>query len=142
MKYMKKKLLLIILIFTALGASAQMKVISLKPLPTDLTAKIHPETDRNNKICALFKIRTPNMDQVTREKLRFKGDAGTEIVKTIFPIGEIWIYLSPQARVLEIKHPDLGIETYTIPIEIEPVKTYEMNLQTAKTTTLIEEVND
>ncbi len=108
-------------------ASAQdepsMEVTSFKAVPTDLDARVNsPLTDWNGNVCALIKIQTV--------KKGFSFDTGTiAITKVIQKKGEIWVYVSPGIRKLNIYHEDYGVCRYEIPVPVEKASVYLLKLK-------------
>lgn len=133
---MKRFTLLLFFVVSICGAFAQnISVKSFKALSMDLTASSleGKRVDQNGDVAALIKVVT------TETGFVFEG--GTlGIVDTKQTPGEVWVWVPHAARKLTIKHPKLGVlRDYYYPVEIEPERTYEMVLTTAKIETIIKE---
>ena len=97
---------------------------------TILTGKNIVE-DINNQVCAVVIINT------TEQGFVFSG---CNIEKTEQKIGEIWLFISPGSKFLNIMHRTLGtIRNYEFPQRLEPKNVYEITLRTAKIKQVIEE---
>ncbi|MBS7358725.1 MAG: hypothetical protein KIG84_08875 [Bacteroidales bacterium] len=98
--------LLSFLLLPLLGMS-QLRVVegSFKEIPgfVDMSEK----TDDNNKPFAVVIIKTLNINEQERAKLRFSSDA-MSYVEVEYRVGEVWLYVSYYASFLKIKHPDLS----------------------------------
>ena len=129
-------LLVLILIQGALLAQ-NISVKSFRLLPDDLTARVDPVTNDNGQTCALVKIVT------TERGFEFDPDAlGMCGSVDESHAGEVWIWLSPSARCITIRHKNLGVlRGFEYPVTIESACTYEMVLVTGHVTTLVEEQN-
>ena len=125
---MRKLIPFIILLFVAMGATAQISVESFVPLPTDMTATSleNKRTDRNGDACALIKIVTPETD--------FTFEGGTlGVVDSKQENGEVWVWVPRGLKKITIKHQVLGVlRDYRFPCELESERTYEMKLITAE----------
>lgn len=133
---MRKIFIIVFLWLLCLGAAAQsISVKSFKALPMDLTAMSleGKRIDQNGDVAALIKVVT------TETGFVFEG--GTlGIVDTKQTPGEVWVWVPRAARKITIKHPKLGVlRDYYYPIEIEPERTYELVLTTAKIETIVKE---
>ena len=134
---MKTKLALLpLLLALATFASAQsISVASFRLLDTDMTANLQGtlRTDQNGHTAALIKVVT------TQTGFTFEGGM-MGIVDTQQKSGEVWVYIPYSSKKITITHPQLGVlRDYYFPITIEEAKTYEMQLTTAKVTTIVEE---
>lgn len=117
---------------------AKIEVASFRLLETDLTANA-PGTQvysaTNNLLCALIKI-------VTSEK-GFTFDIGgawsEQKAQNADHPAEIWLYVEPGARKIDIQHPKLGklAERYSFPQQLQAGKTYEMKLTTGSVNTQV-----
>ncbi len=97
---------------------------------TILTGKNVVE-DINNQVCAVVIINT------TEQGFEFSG---CNIEKVEQKIGEIWLFISPGSKFLNIMHRTLGtIRNYEFPQRLEPKNVYEITLRTAKIKQVIEE---
>ena len=113
---------------------AQISVKSFRQLPMDTDGRIFDRSTPDDDRCALIKVVTPV------KNLMF--DVGHAFIcgDVIQKVGEIWVYVSEEARYMTIHHGQLGVlRRYKIPMPIEPPNTYEMVLQTAKITQIVEE---
>ena len=138
---MKRHLFLLIVLFiTSLQQTLSAQNISVKsfqPLPNDLTARVDAVTNDNGQTCALVKIVT------TERGFEFDPD-GLGMCGSVDEshAGEVWIWLSPGARRITIRHKTLGVlRDYEYPVAIESACTYEMVLVTGRVTTIVEEQN-
>ncbi|MDD4431349.1 MAG: PEGA domain-containing protein [Bacteroidales bacterium] len=100
-------------------------------------ALTNQKKDHNGQICALIKINTRNLDDTQRKRLRFQTDAVSQIVSIDYPVGAIWLYISPEAEYLEIAHPDLSVYKYVFRELIQSKSDYEMTLSTAVVETIV-----
>ena len=125
-----RKLLSLFLIFFNLFSYSQedFRVISFKLLANDYSAakfggnKIE---DNNGELTAIIKV--------VNKRTGFVFDIGSNlrIEKIEQKQNEIWVYVPDGTRKFEIKHPEIStIVRYTIPINIESGKTYELLLKT------------
>lgn len=125
---------LIVLILT--GAKAQIHVDDFKRISSG-EALTNQKKDHNGQICALIKINTRNLDDTQRKRLRFQTDAVSQIVSIDYPVGAIWLYISPEAEYLEIAHPDLSVYKYVFKELIQSKSDYEMTVSTAVVETIV-----
>lgn len=125
---MRRLLPLLILLFMALGAMAQISVKSFQPLPQDMTASSleYKKKDQNGDVAAIIKI-------VTSET-GFAFEGGTLGILHSQPMtGEVWVWLPRASRKITIKHQKYGVlRDYRFPVEIEAERTYEMVLEITK----------
>lgn len=105
----------------SLSAQLTLKEGSFRLRPNDTEILINRNTpqervkitDDNGEVCALIKIFTENMTEADREifinpKYR-ETDRATFITKIETDhVNEIWIFLSPGASYMVLKHPDYG----------------------------------
>lgn len=128
---MKKFFILFSLIILGFSIKAQntlarMEVLELKLIPNSTEASRAKKKDANGDKCALIKLTTSNFrDEADRDKLRFDSDRGT----FLYPdkgVGEINLFLTEGCKTLIFKHPDYGVLTYSVPINLEGFKTYSM----------------
>ena len=105
---------------------SRMKVTKLELIPNSTEASMARKKDDNGDKCALIKITTPNFrDRNDREMLVINSDRGT----FLYPekgVGEINLFLTEGCKTLIFKHPDYGVLTYSVPINLEGFKTYSM----------------
>ena len=120
--------LLSFLLLPLLGMS-QLRVVegSFKEIPSfvDMSEK----TDDNNKPFAVVIIKTLNINEQERAKLRFSSDA-MSYVEVEYRVGEVWLYVSYYASFLKIKHPDLSsAPDFYLPFDMQPRHGYELVLE-------------
>ena len=120
--------LLSFLLLPLLGMS-QLRVVegSFKEIPgfVDMSEK----TDDNNKPFAVVIIKTLNINEQERAKLRFSSDA-MSYVEVEYRVGEVWLYVSYYASFLKIKHPDLSsAPDFYLPFDMQPRHGYELVLE-------------
>ncbi len=119
---------LIILGFSSISQNdlSRLEVLELKLIPNSTEASRARKKDDNGDKCALIKITTPNFrDRTDREMLVINSDRGT----FLYPekgVGEINLFLTEGCKTLIFKHPDYGVLTYSVPINLEGFKTYSM----------------
>lgn len=112
---------------------AKMSLINFRLDESDLSANSYDteKFDLNGKKCALIKIET------TRTGFGFDNGSSAKPTDIQYKKGQIWVYVSPGVRRLNIYHENLGIIEYVFPIPIEAAKTYKVTL-TAKDVVEIE----
>lgn len=122
----------------AYGAMAQIHVESFAQATSGeaLTAQ---KRDHNGDLCALIKVTTTNLDDYQRKRLSFNTDKASKIVEVTYPVGAIYIFISPDAEFLEISHPDFSVMKYNFRVKIAGNRDYEMRIRGASVTTLIED---
>ena len=102
-------LLLLAFIISFLSLKAQdYKVISVEPLPFDMTARDYIKQDERGRQCAVFRIVTQNIAPELREGFHFECDWNSFVVAHTLNEGEIWVWVSPGIKTLKIKHEKLG----------------------------------
>lgn len=118
---------------SAAWGQAKMSLINFRLDESDLSANSHDteKFDLNGKKCALIKIET------TRTGFEFDNGSSAKPTDIQYKKGQIWIYVSPGVRRLNIYHEKLGIIEYVFPIPIGAAKTYKVTL-TAKDVAEIE----
>ena len=127
---MKKRHIFILLLalFAAFSAKAQIAVASFNLLEMDMTANLQGtmRTDQNGYTCALLKVVTTQTG--------FTFDVGIMgITDTEQHAGEIWVWVPYGVKHLTIGHPQLGLlRNYYFPIPIEKARTYELVLTTGE----------
>ena len=126
---LRKDIFFVFVLFTGVIFS-QISVKSFRELPQDIEARVNPKEFDGEK-CALIKV-------VTNYK-NFEFDAGGGVICDVQErTAEIFVYVNEDTRYLTIKHPRLGVlRRYRI--KVKKLNTYEMVLQTAKLTTIVEE---
>jgi hypothetical protein len=110
MKRMKTRFLLLFL-FTVTGLASKAQdynVVSVEPLPMDMTAREYIKTDEKGRQCAVFRIITQNIAPELREGFHFDCDYASFVVDHTIVGGEILVWVSPGIRTLKIKHEKLG----------------------------------
>lgn len=114
--------LLLLLVLISLNLSAKKFIIEEFFLdPLDITARRYVKTDINNENCALIRIFTD------LEDVSFNSNLGIT-AKEIKSEGEIWIFVSPGEKRLELSAPDFMPEAYNFPVRIESLNVYVMKL--------------
>ncbi len=102
-------LLLLAFTISLLTLKAQdYKVISVEPLPLDMTARDYIKQDERGRQCAVFRIVTQNIAPELREGFHFECDWNSFVVAHTLNEGEIWVWVSPGIKTLKIKHEKLG----------------------------------
>ena len=127
--------ILLLLAFTVslLTLNAQdYKVISVEPLPFDMTARDYVKQDERGRQCAVFRVVTQNIAPELREGFHFECDWNSFVVAHTLREGEIWVWVSPGIKTLKIKHEKLGPWdlhlTQYLP-KVESLFTYRIVLQ-------------
>ena len=88
--------LLLFMLTAATAVSAQeMRVISMKQSPMDLTAARNQRKDLNDVPCALVKVQMP-------DGAVFEGNVMGPVE---FRTGEHWVYMPRNSKELVVKHP-------------------------------------
>lgn len=109
---MRKSLRLLLLwVFIALASmlkAQDYKVIDVKCLPLDMTAREYIKSDANGRQCAVLRIATQNIAPELREGFHFECDWGSYVVAQMLKDGEILVWISPGMKTLKIKHSQLG----------------------------------
>lgn len=126
-------LLLLAFMLSVFALKAQdYKVISVEPLPLDMTARDYIKQDERGRQCAVFRIVTQNIAPELREGFHFECDWGSYVVAHTLNEGEIWVWVSPGIKTLKIKHEKLGPWdlhlTQHVP-NVESLFTYRIVLQ-------------
>ena len=126
-------LLLLAFTISLLTLKAQdYKVISVEPLPLDMTARDYIKQDERGRQCAVFRIVTQNIAPELREGFHFECDWNSFVVAHTLREGEIWVWVSPGIKTLKIKHEKLGPWdlhlTQYLP-KVESLFTYRIVLQ-------------
>jgi hypothetical protein len=117
-----KTTLLLIFALVALNVSAKKFIIQdFFNEPTDINAIRYVVNDINDEKCALIRIYTDI------KNLEFNSNLGIA-KKEIKSDGEIWIYVSPNEKRLEISAVDFMPVSYNFPLKIESTKVYIMKL--------------
>lgn len=105
------KRVLFLFVFIALGLTLQAqdyKVVSVEPLPLDMTARDYIKQDGKGRQCAVFRIATQNITLEQRAGFHFECDWNSYVVEHTIRDGEIWVWVSPGIKTLKLRHEDLG----------------------------------
>ena len=128
---MRKLFVLFFAMLLSLPAFAQLEVKpgSFKEVPGFVNINPDPDYqfDDNDKPFAVLLIKTENINEEQRARLRFYGDAQTYILVEQ-RVGEVCLYISYYASFLKISHPDFSTAEYRFPIDMQPKKGYELTL--------------
>lgn len=129
---MRRYILLIVALFLSVRLFAQLEVKkgSFKEVPGFVNINPDPDyqTDDNDNLFAVIKVRTENITDKQRRDLRFESNLAVGIVLE-YKTGEVWVYLTAKyADYLKISHPDFSSTEFTIPFDLQPKKGYEMTL--------------
>lgn len=126
-------LLLLAFTISLLTLKAQdYKVISVDPLPLDMTAREYNKQDERGRQCAVFRIVTQNIAPEMREGFHFECDWNSFVVAHTLREGEIWVWVSPGIKTLKIKHEKLGpwdLHLMQYVPKVESLFTYRIVLQ-------------
>ncbi|MDY0197139.1 MAG: SUMF1/EgtB/PvdO family nonheme iron enzyme [Tenuifilaceae bacterium] len=132
---MKRFSLVLILSFIAFYAVTQsISVKSFRQLENDLDARVHhPKQDQNGEVCAIIKVVTTQTG--------FTFDVGSlGVMGTEQKVGEVWVYVPRGVQRITIAHQKLGmLRNYAFTIPIQSAMVYELELTTARVTTIVEE---
>ena len=129
------KKLLLTLIFSALffTLSAQdYEILGIESLPADFSAREEMKTDHGGRQCALLRIATQKISPEQRERFTFGTDFASEIVERVTRDGEIWLWVSPELKILRVKHKDWGqyeIRVLDYVTRVEPLHTYKITIK-------------
>ena len=129
---MKKLLFLLFTILLSVSAFAQLEVKpgSFKEVPgfVNINSDEDYQFDDNDLPFAVIKVRTENITDRQRRELRFESNLAVGIMLE-YKTGEVWVYLTAKyADYLKISHPDFSSTEYTLPLDLQPKKGYEMTL--------------
>lgn len=118
-KVLFNRILFLGVLFVASHIKAQsFKVQQFRPLPNDISAYIAPEYDLNHEACALLKI-------VCEDRFAFSTPLG--IIRRKNMVGEVWLYVPHNTRLITLKHPSWGVlRDYRLPVALESRMTYEL----------------
>ena len=108
------------------------KVVSMEPLPLDMTAREHIKQDERGRQCAVLRIATQNISPELREGFHFECDWNSFVVERQIVEGEIWVWVSPGLKTLKIRHTALGqreLHTANYGITVESLHTYRIVVQ-------------
>ena len=126
---------LLLLLFVAsfqLLKAQDYKVVSMEPLPLDMTAREHIKHDERGRQCAVLRIATQSISPELREGFHFECDWNSYEVGHSIVDGEILVWVSPGLKTLKIKHTKLGtveLHTTIYGITVEALHTYKIVLR-------------
>lgn len=127
---MKKYILLLFTLIFSLPLLAQIEVKEGSFKKSEGFVNINPniQSDDNDVLYAVIKVKTENINDKQRHELRFEGNAAT-FFEIEYKVGEVWVYLSSKpATYLKISHPDLSSTEFWFPYDLEPKQGYELTL--------------
>lgn len=127
---MKRAIFLSVLFCISFAAFAQLEVKpgSFKKIDGFENSNPDKQTDDNEELYAVIKVKTENLDTQQQQRLLFEGNAATYF-ELEYNDSEIWVYLTAKAATfIKISHPDYGITEFWLPYDLEPKKGYEMLL--------------
>ena len=81
---------------------------SVEHLPTDMTARTHIKKDGMGRDCAVLRFATQGIAAEKRDDFYFQPDFGSDVVEKSLQNGEIWVWVSPNIKVLRVMHGELG----------------------------------
>ncbi|MDO5342000.1 MAG: SUMF1/EgtB/PvdO family nonheme iron enzyme [Bacteroidia bacterium] len=142
MKYsdaMKKLLCILMLLMSPVLLSAQDYIVeSVEHLPTDMTARTYIKKDGMDRQCAVLRFATQGIAPEKRDGFYFAPDFGSEVVEKSLQDGEIWVWVSPNIKVLRVKHAELGSYelhfTKYLPDAVQELHTYKVILKAVAVT--------
>lgn len=108
-------------------AQLEVKEGSFKKVDGFVNINVDKMYDDNDKLYAVLKIKTENINDKQRRELGFGGDAQT-FFETEYKDGEVWLYISYYATFIKISHPDLSSTEFWFPFDMEPKRGYELTL--------------
>ena len=131
---MRQYITLIIILLLSLGVKAQDYIIeSVEHLPTDMTARQHIKKDFKDRDCAVLRFATQGIAPEKRAGFYFQPDLGSDVVEKSLQSGEIWVWVSPNIKVLRVKHDELGSYelhfTKYLPDAVQELHTYKVLLK-------------
>lgn len=127
---MKKYILLVFILITSFQLLAQLEVKEGSFKKSEGFININPDiqSDDNDVLYAVVKVKTENINDKQRHELSFEGNAAT-FIEIEYKIGEVWVYLSSKhATYLKISHPDFSSTEFWFPCDLEPKQGYELIL--------------
>ena len=118
----------------AVAAKAQDYIIeSVEHLPTDMTARTYIKKDFKDRDCAVLRFATQGIAPEKRDGFYFAPDFGSEVVEKSLQNGEIWVWVSPNIKVLRVMHAELGSYelhfTKYLPDAVQELHTYKVLLK-------------
>ena len=126
----KRFLLLFLTLLSSVPLFAQLEVKEGSFKKVDGFVNLNPniQSDDNDVLYAVVKIRTENINDKQRHELLFEGNLAT-FIEVEYKVGEVWIYLSSSpATYLKISHPDLSSTEFWFPYDLEPKQGYELTI--------------
>lgn len=121
-------LFLTLVLSVPLFAQLEVKEGSFKKVDGFVNLNPNIQSDDNDVLYAVVKIRTENINDKQRHELLFEGNLAT-FIEVEYKVGEVWIYLSSSpATYLKISHPDLSSTEFWFPFDLEPKQGYELTI--------------
>lgn len=126
---MRKIIVLFVVLLLSISAFAQLEVKegSFKLVEGFVNINTDKMYDDNDKLYAVLKVKTENINDKQRRELLFQGDART-FIECEYKVGEVWVYMSYYASYIKISHPDFSSTEFHFPFDMEPKCGYEMTL--------------
>lgn len=140
----RKLLLLLFILIPSIPLFAQLEVKEGSFKKVDGFVNLNPniQSDDNDVLYAVVKIRTENINDKQRHELLFEGNLAT-FIEVEYKVGEVWVYLSSSpATYLKISHPDLSSTEFWFPYDLEPKQGYELTIINKLNYTIVSEIND
>ena len=131
---MKEYTTIISLFICAFLNAQEIKVKSMEPLPSDLTARTNPRMDANNEPCALVKVVIPSV-----EGMQFEGWV---VGNVQYKPGEYQVYVPAGAKKIQFRHPNYAPGEIRFTLPIEGKCTYRVMLDAPTIATTYEELID
>lgn len=125
-------LLLWVCVLSGLSLKAQdYKVLSMEPLPYDMTARENNKKDERGRECAVLRIATQNITPEQRTSFHFECDYASFAVERQIVGGEIWVWVSPGMKTLKMRSVigNVDLHTANYGITVEALHTYKIVLQ-------------
>lgn len=127
---MRRVIISFLLLFLVFSAMAQLEVKEGSFKKVDGFVNINPDiqSDDNDILYAVIKVKTENINDKQRHELLFESNAAT-FIELEYKVGEVWIYISSRpATYLKISHPDMSSTEFWLPYDLEPKQGYVMTL--------------
>lgn len=126
--------ILLLIIMSSVTLNAQDYIIeSVEHLPTDMTARTYIKEDGMGRQCAVLRFATQGIAPEKRAGFYFQPDFGSEVVEKSLQNGEIWVWVSPNIKVLRVMHAELGSYelhfTKYLPDAVQELHTYKVILK-------------
>ena len=140
----KKFLLLFLTLVLSVPLFAQLEVKEGSFKKVDGFVNLNPniQSDDNDVLYAVVKIRTENINDKQRHELLFEGNLAT-FIEVEYKVGEVWVYISSSpATYLKISHPDLSSTEFWFPFDLEPKKGYELTIVNKLNYAPVSEISD